>query len=208
MTGMWISGGAYDAWVTFLDRWSAGETIPMDALPALRPQDYPADGWVRISDRLLAAISARLQRWADSLTRAIGAARDEFAAGAALAQARDGVYAVRALAAHPGLPPELREKVQELVEHQVRTAQESLERQVDQLRRQGVPAQQVEARLRTLRDNRLSAAAGTAAAGTASGGTAGGRPSAGWAVDLTAPPRRRVIVDRPTAPSHATERPG
>ncbi len=154
---MWGDGGHYHRWASFLERWGAGEQVDPATLPALSPQDFTGDSWERFTLRLTDALSKRLQLWADELTRAMGEARDEFGVARALGQSRSGLRTVRALAAHPGIPEELRSRVAELMDRQVRSAQKSLEDQVDSMRRSGVSHRDVEARRRTIRDNSLLA---------------------------------------------------
>jgi len=62
--------------------------------------------------------------------------------------------------------------------------QQQLDQQVQRLRASGVPNAAVEARLRTVRDNPLTAVT-----------SAPHITGEGWAGDPTASPRRRVILD-------------
>jgi hypothetical protein len=187
---MWAGGGAYNAWVSFLDRWAAGERVDPGTLPPLLAEAFDGDGWERIVNRLTDAVSRRMQLWADALSRAIGDARDEFSVARALVQARDGLRAVRVLTTHPGLPKDISAALLQLVDQQVRSMQQSLEEQVERLRRAGAPARQVEARLRTIRDNTLTVVT------TENTGPQGTAPApAAWASDPTAPRKRHVIVD-------------
>jgi hypothetical protein len=89
---------------------------------------------------------------------------------------------MRTLAAAPGLPGEVRTRLIELVDNQIRSAQEQIDHQVQRMRHSGVPSTAVEARLRTVRSNPLTAVLGPA---HATGG--------GWDADPTAAPRRRVL---------------
>jgi len=189
---LWGGGGTYNQWVAFLDRWGAGEQVDPAGLPPLVKLDFTGDGWARIVNRLTDALSARLQGWADALTRAIGAATDEFGVARALAQARGGLRTVRALTAHPGLPPEVAKGLLDMVDGQVRALQQSLEEQVETLRRSGANPSLVEARRRTFRENALTV---VTAEPTGAGSPAASPPPAAPAGDPTAPGRRRVIVD-------------
>jgi hypothetical protein len=181
---MWISSGHYQAWATFLEQWGQGEPLDPAALPALAGDDFTGESWQRLADRLGAAITQRLQRWSDTLTRELGHARDEFQAAQALNHARWSLPPIRALAGASALPEEIRTKLTDLVDNQIRTTQEQLDAQTDRLRRSGVPGPAVEARLRTIRENPLTT-------------VTGGRPATGdgWAIDPSRTPRRRIIVD-------------
>jgi hypothetical protein len=185
---VWANGGLYNDWVTFLDRWRAGEPVDPGGLPALAPEDFTGDSWERLVNHLTAALSQRLQSWADALTRALGASADEFVVARALTHARWGLQPIRALAGHPGLPADLTVRLLDAVDTQVRSAQRSLEDSVERMRRSGADRSAVEQRLRTVRDNAL----------TGSGGPVAGGPPVGadaWAADPSATPRRRVILD-------------
>lgn len=181
---MWISSGHYQAWAAFLERWGQGEPLDPATLPPLGPEDFIGESWQRLADRLSGAISRRLQTWSDTLTRELGNAGDEFQAARALNHARWSLPPIRALAGAAALPEEIRTKLTDLVDNQIRTTQEQLDAQTDRLRRSGVPGPAVEARLRTIRENPLTTATG-------------GRPATGdgWAIDPSRTPRRRIIVD-------------
>ncbi|MFD5316850.1 hypothetical protein [Streptomyces sp. NPDC127098] len=185
MSELWGRGGGYQAWADHLEQWARGARPDPDRLPALARDDFTAGTWARLANRLTEAISTSLQTWADGLTAAMSAETDEFAVGRALAQAREGLRGVRALAAHPGLPAELRERLLRLVDGQVARLQEELERDLARRPETATEPRWVEARLRTLRDNPLTA---VLAEDT-------DRPSAaaGWTYDPAAPTRRRVI---------------
>jgi len=178
---MWGGGGSYNAWVSFLERWAAGEPVDPAGLPRIALDDFTGDGHERLANRLSGALSARLQRWAAGLTRAIGEARDEFGVARALVQARAGLAPIRALAAHPGLPDEFTTGLVSMVDTQIRSAQGSLEDQVESMRRDGAERRAVEARLRTIRDNPLTTVLTAAPGGD------------NWHRDLSVPPRRRVV---------------
>ncbi|MGH4020782.1 MAG: hypothetical protein ACRDT0_16465 [Pseudonocardiaceae bacterium] len=186
---MWSGGGTYNGWATFLERWGAGEATDSTHLPPLEPADFTGDTWERLVLRLTDAISRRLRSWADALTRAMAESTDEFTVGRALSQARSGLRAVRDLAQHPGLPQDLRDRLVDLVDRQVDSAQQSLEEQVDRMRSNGVDAQLVEARRRTIRDNPLTAVAATQQA------TSPAPTTGDWFVDPAGTGRRRVILD-------------
>jgi hypothetical protein len=186
---MWGGGGAYNMWVAFLDRWAAGEPADPTTLPPLIVEAFSGDGWERVVNRLSDAVSRRMQAWADSLSRAIGAARDEFGVARALTQAREGLRSVRAFTTHPGLPKDISGALLDMVDRQVRSMQESLEEQVERQRRDGAPTTRVEARLRTIRDNALTAVTAEQAPPIA------GPATVAWAGDPAAPSRRRIIVD-------------
>jgi hypothetical protein len=186
---MWGHGGRYEDWATFLERWGAGEPVDAGGLPRLTPDDFTGDSWERLTDRLTAALSQRLQSWADALGRAVNEARDEFSVGRALTAGRGGLRPIRVLAAHPALPAELTGRLLDLVDQQVRSAQRSLEEQVERMRRTGASRSAVEARLRTIRDNSLSVVTTETPAGT-------GTPH-GWSAGAPVATRRRVIVNDP-----------
>ncbi|MEU8462191.1 hypothetical protein [Streptomyces sp. NPDC029003] len=222
MNGMWGHGGAYQTWTRYLRDWAGhGADATAEAaarLPALRPEDYPPHTWARFAEQLTTALDLRLRAWGRSLTAALAAARDEFEVGRALVQARTGLDAVRALAAHPGLPAVLRAQVTELIEGHVRTYQQQLEEALDREARAGADPRLIEARRRTVRENPLTTpgrGADEPAGGRRSGrrppggrrredpdgtgpdGTGPDRPARaeGWSYDPAAPVRRRIITD-------------
>lgn len=186
---MWSTGGAYNDWAAFLDRWATGEVMDSTPLPALASADFAVDTWERLVHRLTDAISQRLRSWADGLSRAMAETTDEFSVGRTLGQARSGLRSMRALAQHPGLPQDLRERLVDLVDRQVRSAQHSLEEQVDRMRSSGVAARDVEARRRTIRDNPLTAVTAEQPA------TSTVLATGDWFVDPATTGRRRVILD-------------
>ena len=150
--------GAYDEWAAYLEAWGRGETPDGSALPALDPKDFAGDTWARLMGRLTDAIGARLESWQQALVRATNAAmRDEFEFGRALQQSRDGVHPIRALATDPRLPEQVRERLAETVDRQLEQMQQRLEEDTQRQRDRGDSARLVEARLRTLRDNALTA---------------------------------------------------
>jgi hypothetical protein len=180
---MWINGGAYRAWSSFLQQFADGGPGDPAALPPLAPEDFAGDTWERLMNLTTTALDQRLIAWSETLSRELGVATDEFAAARALDHARWGLPPIRALAGAPGLPEAVRARLTELVDNQIRSVQEQIDRQVQRMRHSGVPAAAVEARLRTVRDNPLTAILGQAHA------TGGGWDSA----DPTTTPRRRVI---------------
>ncbi|GAA2244712.1 MULTISPECIES: hypothetical protein [Kitasatospora] len=185
MSGPAPLGGSYQAWADHLERWSKGEPVDGAGLPPLAPADFPADTLERLQVRITDALDRRLQRWADALVAAMNAADDEFAAGRALAQARGGLHQARSLAAHPGLPAELRERLSGILDDTARRIQQDLENDLVRLAAQGADPRFVEARRRTLRDNPLTAVIAQ---------TPPADPG-GWSYDPTAVPRRRIITD-------------
>jgi hypothetical protein len=182
---VFVQGGQYAAWAEFLDRWGAGESLDPATLPVLTPADFHADSWERLSGRIFDALVKRMRTWSETLTREFGTA-DEFAAGRTLNHARWSLVPIRALAAAPALPDEVRAKLTEMVDTQIQSGQRQLDESVERLRRAGVPRAVVEARLRTIRDNPL-----TAVIERSNGHVTGDA----WAADPLATPRRRVIVD-------------
>ncbi|MER7673392.1 hypothetical protein ABTY61_33705 [Kitasatospora sp. NPDC096128] len=176
-------GGAYHAWADFLERWSAGEPVDDTGLPALTRADFPEDTWQRLGARIREALQQRLQAWADALVAAVNAADDEFAAGRALAQARTGLHRIRALAGHPQLPADLREKLTAIIDEQTRRAQQDLEHELERRASREQDQQAVDARRRTLRDNPLTAVI-TATPPADPGG---------WSYDPADGPRRRIV---------------
>ncbi|MFI1763574.1 hypothetical protein ACH41H_16215 [Streptomyces sp. NPDC020800] len=209
MSGLWGDGGPYQAWVAFLRRWAAMEPVDPASLPALPEEQWDGDTWARLGEHLGAALGTRLTTWADHLVRALSVARDEFSYGRELAQARTGLHTIRALAAHPGLPEDLRTALTEIVDGQITQVQGQLEQSLDDEARRGADPRLVERRRRTLRDNALTATLAGPPPGMpypggppTSGGTPspGGTPSSGgpptsgaWSYDPAAPPRRRIV---------------
>jgi hypothetical protein len=204
-SGLWGDGGAYQAWVDFLGRWAAFEPVDPTTLPKLAEEHWDSATWVRLANHLTGALDTRLVAWADALVRALGQARDDFSYGRELAQARVGLQSVRALAAHPGLPESLRERLTRLVDDQVPQIQAQLEQHLDEQLSRGVDRRLLERRRRALRDNALTAVLdqppppppspppGTAhrpAPPPPSGAPAA--PADPWAYDPAAPPRRRI----------------
>ncbi|MFF5443909.1 hypothetical protein [Streptomyces sp. NPDC012888] len=186
MAGFWGHGGTYQTWADHLRRWAEEADTAAADLPVLRPEDYHQDTWVRFTELITAALDRRLRAWGHRLTTALTEAADEFAVGRALVQARPGLAAVRALAAHPSLPADLRERLSGIVDRQIADLQRQLEDQLDREARAGADPRSVGARRRTYRENPLTAAAGPAAPPA---------PPA-WSYDPAAPARRRIVTDR------------
>jgi hypothetical protein len=180
---VYVSGGRYEAWAAFLDRWGAGEPLDPATLPPLDPQHFAGDSWARLMDRISAALATRLQAWSDALSEAMAGVDDEFGVARALVHARWALPGIRALTRTPALPEAVRAQLDASVDGALRSMQEQLERGVERMRAAGRPRAQVEARLRTIRENPLTAAAAPA------------RAADPWAADPAAAPRRRVIFD-------------
>lgn len=198
MSGLWGGGGGYQLWADHLERWAAGGDgggvggAEFPAPPALAPEDLPTDSWERLLDRITTAVNRRLQDWADALTAALSAAPDEFSAGRALAQSREGLRQIRALAAHPALPADFRTRLSATLDQRTRQLQQDIEADVDRLAALGEDPRLIEARRRTVRDNRLTAVLdepplppGAAAVPT----------GPAWAYDPAGGARRRVVRD-------------
>jgi hypothetical protein len=188
MTALWGGGGLYERWAAYLDAWAAGQPVDPAGPPQLAADAFPGDTWQRLADRITEALSRRLRSWADALTRGVAEARDEFGVARALGHARWGLRTIRALAGHRGLPPDLRQRLLEVVDQQVRSAQQAIEDQIEAMRRGGADRTAVEARLRTVRLHTLTVVTGEEPADTPDAARA-------WTVD-PAPARRRVILDR------------
>jgi len=181
---MWGDGGTYGAWADGMDRWARGETADPAALPAITREQFDTDTWARLTNRIVTAVNARLIAWATATSRSIGHARGEFAVAQALAQARDGLRVIRGVAVTPQLPEDLRVQLLKLVDEQVSQAQTQLERQVEAMTRDGLDRRYAEQRLRTIRDNALTAILTETASPPAFG-----NPQ----IDATTTTRRRVI---------------
>lgn len=149
---MWGHGGVYAEWVTYLDRFARGQEAGLSLPPRIEPGDLDSDTMARLGNHLHDALSGRIDSWVAALNRAINTASGEFALGRALAQGRDGLRSLLAFADHAPLPEELRGQLRQIVERQVRTAQESLEQDVGR-----VTTQHSERMLRIVRENRLTA---------------------------------------------------
>ena len=176
--------GAYDEWAAYLEQWSRGGVQDDSALGPLDPGDFAGDTWARLMNRLTQALGARLESWQQALVRSTNAAmRDEFEYGRALQQGRDGLYPIRALATDPRLPADVREQLVGLVDRTLEQMQQRLEEATEQQRGRGDSARLVEGRLRTLRDNALTAVTVQAKSGL----------GAGFAPPPEGLPRKRVI---------------
>lgn len=188
---MWLSGGTYHDWAGFLGRWATGDATGIELLPVVDPAELNPETLVRLTDRLTGALSTRLQDWADRLTRSMAAETDEFSVGRALAQARAGLHSIRALADHRALPEELRRRLVEIVDRQIRSTQVALEDDLDRFAARGVSSRIVEARRRTIRDNPLTAVLSQPPGPAVESGPG----STEWMLDPAAPRHRRVILD-------------
>jgi hypothetical protein len=156
MTTLRAGGGSYQAWADYLEGWAAGRTDGRPP-PALAGEDLPADIWQRLLVRIRDAVNLRLQNWADAMVAAVSAAPDEFSAGRALAQARAGLREIRALVAHPSLPDDFSTRLLKSVDDEARSLQSAIETELDRAVAGGEDPRWVEARRRTVRDNRLTA---------------------------------------------------
>jgi hypothetical protein len=183
---MWLTGGTYQSWADFLDRWATGDDAGFEQLPKIEVEELNAETLVRLADRITTVMSTRMRDWADRLTRAMAAESGEFGVARALTQARAGLRSVRRLAAHPALPDELRTRFTEMVDRQISSTQDQLETDLTRMASAGVSARQVEARRRTIRDNRLTAVLGEPAVA---------RVESAWSNDSAAPSRRQIIIN-------------
>ncbi|MFC8230554.1 hypothetical protein [Streptomyces sp. NPDC057287] len=219
MNGFWGDGGPYETWVGALRTWQRGEPVDLAALPALEREQFTADTWARLTRHILTAVDVRLKDWARRFQQAFDQAPDEFSAGRELTQAREGLRAIRALAGHAGLPPDIRTPVGELCDRHIRSVQEQLEHSLTVAARDGGDPDRLDQRLRTVRDNALTAVvvdppplpSARRARFTALRRSLGrersgpgrrevrpapGPPSAGpWATDADEGPRRRIMPD-------------
>lgn len=152
------SGGDYTAWAHYLAGWGDGGEPDESALGPLDPKHFASDTWRRITDRFTDALARRLEGWHKAFARAAAhAVGDEFEYGRALQQGRDGLVPVLALAGDTRLPEDLRNGLTGMVESKIADMQRQLERDVERQRDRGDSARMVETRLRTLRDNPLTA---------------------------------------------------
>jgi hypothetical protein len=194
--GPWQGDGAYHAWAEFLQRWARARqdaTLPAPGtLPSLSRADLPGDAWERLGNRLTEAMSQRLQGVADALARALSEATDEFEAGRALTHSRAGLRDVRALAAHPALPQELRGRLTHMIDEQIRHLQGQLEAQLDRSPAWRADPRRAEARRRTLRDNALTAILAQPPAPPPL------TEGHGWAFDPAGRARRRIMTNPDT----------
>ncbi|WP_194908295.1 hypothetical protein [Catenulispora rubra] len=153
--------GGYTEWAEYLTAWGdGGEPDGSDgsALGPLDPKDFASDTWRRITDRFTDALARRLEGWHKAFAKAAAhAVGDEFEYGRALQQGRDGLIPVLALAGDPRLPEELRTGLTTMVESKISDMQRQLERDIERQRDRGDSARMVETRLRTLRENPLTA---------------------------------------------------
>jgi hypothetical protein len=190
---IWAGGGEYHSWAGFLESWArSGAAADPSRLPRLERERFPGDTWERLARRMAEALEERLQRWADGLTGAMTHAADEFSVGRALAQARSELAAIRDLAGHEGLDTGVREALSRAVDKQIGRLQKDMEQDLSRLRREGtIDERRYNARLRTLRDNPLTA---VISAGPASGpGPAPARRA--WDPGPGTVPGRRLFTD-------------
>lgn len=195
------AAGGYQEWADFLERWAEGGAVDSSALGPLDQEAYAKDTWERLTKRFAGAMDKRLQRWQAALSRAVTAARDEFECGRALQQSRTGLRAIRALATDERVPEHLRTGLTGIVDGAVRSMQEQLEKNTVRMRGTGDANRWVEARLRTLRQNPLTAVSGdtaverAAATAASTGSTASAAPatSGNAASDPLDTPRRRIV---------------
>src|SRR5688500_14389742 len=124
---MWIRDGHYATWAAFLDEWGAGAAVDPATLPALTVEDFAGDSWERLTDRITGALSRRLQAWGQTLSRELSAATSEFDAARALNHARWSLVPIRGLAGAPAIPDELRGRLVEMVDTQIRSSQQQLD---------------------------------------------------------------------------------
>jgi hypothetical protein len=152
------TGGDYAAWAQYLAGWGDGGEPDGSALGPLDPAKFASDTWRRITDRFTDALARRLEGWHKAFARAAAhAVGEEFEYGRALQQGRDGLIPVLALAGDPRLPEELRDGLTSVVEDKIADMQRQLERDIERQRGRGDSDRMVETRLRTLRDNPLTA---------------------------------------------------
>jgi hypothetical protein len=150
--------GGYDEWAEYLAGWGDGGEPDGSALRPLDPKVFASDTWRRITDRFTDALARRLEGWHQAFAKAAAnAMRDEFEYGRALQQGRDGLIPVLKLAGDARLPEELRTGLTNMVESKITDMQRQLERDIERQRDRGDSARVVESRLRTLRDNPLTA---------------------------------------------------
>lgn len=188
---MWGDGGAYAAWARYLDAWRSGLGEPNAALPVIDDKDLSPETWVRLTNRIVDALDARLGLWSSALTADLAKSTSEFGAGRALSQGRIGLTSMFRLCEHPGLPTDLRRQLRELIEQQVRSIQSTLEESLRRQEAAGAPRTAIEARRRTIRDNPLTTVLGNVGPPTPDGR----RPADPWTFDPGGPSRRRLIVD-------------
>jgi hypothetical protein len=175
--------GTYQEWAEYLDLWGRNEPTDSSAPGPLYPDDFAGDTLERLVNRIFDAINQRLQTWQGTLSRSTDAAfGDEFEFGRALQQGRDGLHPIRALAADERFPEELRTRLTENVDNQIRQIQKQLEDNTLRQRDRGDSARFVEARLLTLRSNALTAVITQAQQGAAS-----------WNAPPDGVPRKRII---------------
>jgi hypothetical protein len=172
--------GPYAAWASWLDAFARGEDLPLHHLVPI-DDELGAHMRGRLLVRLEAAYRARAGLWADALRRHLAAAptRAPGDLRPVLVAARNRLQPLRALAADPRLPGELRTALADALRAMVAEAQESLE---NSARRQRQGAAEI---LAVIRENHLLAAL---TAPTATGTTPGPQ------IQNPTPAGRRVIL--------------
>lgn len=192
---MWGDGGAYAVWVGYLKRWGADLRTADEPLPALQQQDFAPETWVRLTNHIVDAVNGRLRAWTEAFVADVSSARSEFAYGRGLVSARTGLTSVLRLVDNPALPADLREQLRGQVERQVTSMQQSLEKEVAELERQGWSRAEAETRRRSVRDNPLTADLTAPPAPAQPAAVLPPDAPDPWAQDLTGRPRRRLVID-------------
>jgi hypothetical protein len=192
---VWGDGGAYGAWVAHLERWGRDLGVGNAELPALRQDDLAPETWARLTNRIVDAMSGRLNLWATAFSSDLSRADSEFSAGRALTQARVGLTSVLALAGHPSLPEDLRRKLRETIEQKINSLQHQLAQELDRATQQGWDRSSIEARRRTLRENSLTAVLTSPAPPPSPGVPVAPAAPDPWASVAPDRPRRRLVVD-------------
>jgi hypothetical protein len=188
---VWGDGGAYAAWTTYLQAWGTDLRTTDERLPVLGRDDFAPETWVRLTNRIIDAINARLRAWTTAVSAEISTAGSEHAVGRALVSSRVGLASILRLADHPSLPDDLRGQLRKQVEEQIASIQQSLIDDAAGLQSQGWTRSAAEARQRTVRENPLLAVLNSPAASSATGAPAADP----WAFDRTQRPRRHLVID-------------
>jgi len=191
---VWGDGGAYATWTAYLARWGADLGVADEPLPPLAQEDFAPQTWVRLTNHVLDAINARIRLCLDALTNDMASARSEFAFGQALIRARTGFASILRLAGSPSLPEDLRGRLREMVEQQIVSVQQSLQRDGEDLERSGMRRADADARRTTIRSNPLTGVLTSAMAVPQAVPGAADAPPA-WAPDPGRRPQRQLFVD-------------
>ena len=127
--------GPYAAWASWLDAFARGEDLPLHHLVPI-DDDLGAHMRGRLLVRLEAAFRARAGLWADALRRHLAAAPASAPGDLrpVLVAARNRLQPLRALAADPRLPDDLKAALADALRAMVAEAQESLENSARQER--------------------------------------------------------------------------